>query len=251
MECHLRCSHVCLRLCSIITQLSWKTCRTEYAQLQPYSLVRHLFGSVNRLLIRQMPLIKLTGMTLNLVWKAHLSMLIKRSICANTCKACMRPVVYFSTQKYYAVQQLSWAKKQLRIVPNCSCIQVVLKQQLKLRSFCSTQSSYLMPSNQLKELMLHYCQEVIKNLGASKSQDKGQCQWNWALFRNSLCKGCNGCVLCSTACSTALHSTAPMYTAAQCLTGITYTQHCIGTTWGTIVQTFWCNFGIEQQFRFN
>ena len=37
------------------------------------------------------------------------------------------------------------------------------------------------------------------------------------------CKGCNSCVLCSAACNTALHSTAPMCTATQHLTGITYT----------------------------
>ena len=41
--------------------------------------------------------------------------------------------------------------------------------------------------------------------------------------RDTLCKGCNGCVLCSTTCNTALHSTAPMWTAIQCHTGITYT----------------------------
>ena len=39
----------------------------------------------------------------------------------------------------------------------------------------------------------------------------------------TISKGCNGCVLCSTACNTALHSTAPMCTATQRLTGITYT----------------------------
>ena len=34
------------------------------------------------------------------------------------------------------------------------------------------------------------------------------------------CKGCNSCVLCSAACNTTLHSTAPMCTATQHLTGI-------------------------------
>ena len=33
--------------------------------------------------------------------------------------------------------------------------------------------------------MLHYS-KVVNNLGASRSQDKGRCQWNWALFRDSL-----------------------------------------------------------------
>ena len=34
--------------------------------------------------------------------------------------------------------------------------------------------------------MLHYSQEVITNLGDNKSWDRGQCQWNWVLLRDSL-----------------------------------------------------------------
>ena len=34
--------------------------------------------------------------------------------------------------------------------------------------------------------MLHYSKEVSNNLGASKSQDKCWCQWDWALLRDSL-----------------------------------------------------------------
>ena len=34
--------------------------------------------------------------------------------------------------------------------------------------------------------MLHYSQEVVNNLEASRSHDKGQCQWNWAFFKDSL-----------------------------------------------------------------
>ena len=34
--------------------------------------------------------------------------------------------------------------------------------------------------------MLHYSMEVVNNLGPNKSWDKGRCQWNWALLRNSL-----------------------------------------------------------------
>ena len=66
------------------------------------------------------------------------------------------------------------------------------------------------------------------------------------------CKGCNGCMLCSTACNTTIHSTAPMCTATQCLTGITYTQCCIGSTWGTTLQrSLWCTFCYNSNFRFS
>ena len=34
--------------------------------------------------------------------------------------------------------------------------------------------------------MLHYCQEAVNNPGVSRSSDKGQFQWNWALLRDSL-----------------------------------------------------------------
>ena len=50
--------------------------------------------------------------------------------------------------------------------------------------------------------------------------------YSWHFPSNWLCrshwsyKGCNGCVLCSAVCNTALHSTAPMCTATQCLTGM-------------------------------
>ena len=83
-----------------------------------------------------MPLIKLTGMDLNLVWKVHLRMLIKRSVYTNICKACARPVVCISIPRYSTVI-LELGNKN-------------------------------------------------DNLGASRSQGKVQCQWNWALFRDSL-----------------------------------------------------------------
>ena len=34
--------------------------------------------------------------------------------------------------------------------------------------------------------MLYYSKEVVNNLGASRSWDKGWYQWNWALLRDSL-----------------------------------------------------------------
>ena len=36
--------------------------------------------------------------------------------------------------------------------------------------------------------MLHYSKEVVNNLGANISQDKGWCKYNWALVRDSLLK---------------------------------------------------------------
>ena len=33
--------------------------------------------------------------------------------------------------------------------------------------------------------MLYYSQEVVNNLMVSRSRDSGQCQWNWALLRDS------------------------------------------------------------------
>ena len=34
--------------------------------------------------------------------------------------------------------------------------------------------------------MLHYSKEVTNNLRASRIRDKGWCQWNWALLRDSI-----------------------------------------------------------------
>ena len=51
----------------------------------------------------QMPLIKLIRVILNLVWKAYLRILIKRSIYANICKAYPRLVVCISIPNYFAV----------------------------------------------------------------------------------------------------------------------------------------------------
>ena len=33
---------------------------------------------------------------------------------------------------------------------------------------------------------MHYSKEFVNKLGANRSQDKGQCQWDWAIPRDSL-----------------------------------------------------------------
>ena len=101
----------------------------------------HLTDGINRLLMSQMPLMKFTGMFLNLILKVHLRILVKRSICANVCKACTRPVLCISIPNYSTVYYLSWATKHLMIMPNCLFILKVLNQQLKLRSDCYAHSS--------------------------------------------------------------------------------------------------------------
>ena len=76
------------------------------------------------------------------------------------------------------------------------------------------------PPNKTCLLYLRYA--LVHNQ-APKGEGISWCVWLLMLCRlvydqssAGECKGCNGCVLCSTACNTVLHSTAPMCAATQC-----------------------------------